>query len=130
MVKDAIRRDQLNIKRRPVSLYIAFVASFIVLGAEKIFLLRLFLLNIGLYSSLIAGFRGPTCEETNHTLTTEGPPPPTQDSCPADEDSCLGHFTCDSATGVITCLTGFKGDFCTERDFDGKFLRCYMCVYV
>ena len=79
--------------------------------------------------ALLADFGGPTCAETNLTFTTEmmttqGPTPA---PCLADEDSCAGHFTCDVATGAITCLPGFRGDFCTERDFDGE-LKLYCCA--
>lgn len=75
-----------------------------------------------MYHCCFEGFAGEVCDETNFTSTAA---PTTEEMvtvgpCTADEDSCLGHFTCDVFTGVITCLPGFTGDMCTVRVPDGK----------
>ena len=38
----------------------------------------------------------------------------------AAEDSCLGHYTCDTSTGAKVCMDGWVGDDCTAQEYPGE----------
>ena len=75
---------------------------------------------------------GADCENVGSQSPTCPPPTPSASSCRASscaefyhdvasscgtfcraDDSCLGHYTCDPATGGRVCLDGWNGPNCT-----------------